>query len=128
MNIFVRIAVVLLGCVMVAGCGAKKVTVNGKVTRKGEPIKMGTNGYFQVTLIPVVEKGKNYTTIPGRSDADGAFVIENVPAGKYRIAIQQFDPNPQQDALGGQFSEEKTKIVRDIDGKSPIEIDLNKPE
>ena len=47
--------------------------------------------------------------------------------GKYKIAVEHLDPTPQTDKLEGAFSESKTPIVRDIDGKKPIEIDLAHP-
>jgi hypothetical protein len=37
------------------------------------------------------------------------------------------DPTPRDDRLSGAFSPENTKIVRDIDGKAPLNIDLYKP-
>ena len=50
-----------------------------------------------------------------------------IPPGKYRIAVRQWDPYPDRDRLEGKFSEKETPIVRDVDGKTPIDIDLSKP-
>ena len=78
-----------------------------------------------VTLVP--DGVKDYTSRPARAEPDGSFEITDVPAGKYRIAVEQHDPNPQTDKLGGTFSVAKTTIVRQIDGKAPLVIDLDKP-
>ena len=127
MTALVRCSALLLVCLLAIGCGAKKVTVKGKVTRKGEPLKVSKTGYVSVTLIPA-DKGEKYTTIPIRAESDGSFTAKDVPVGEYKIAIEQFDPNPQTDALAGRFAPAATQIKRKIDGKSEINIDLDKPE
>ena len=51
---------------------------------------------------------------------------KGVPPGKYRIAVQQFDPYPTTDKLDGKFAPGKTTIVREVNG-STLDIDLAKP-
>jgi hypothetical protein len=121
------LALIVLSLSLVAGCEPSSLKVTGTVLRDGKPIPVSATGVVQVTLIPDVAPGTPYTTYPGRCDAEGKFEILNVKPGKYKVAIQQFDPDPQTDKLNGAFNQEKTTIVRDIDGKKPIEIDLSKP-
>jgi hypothetical protein len=112
---------------LAAGCEPSPKKVTGKILRDGKPIPVSATGVVQVTLIPDVAPGAQYTTYIGRCEPDGSFLVPDVKPGKYKIAIEQFDPDPQTDKLGGAYSPTKTTIVRDIDGKKPIEIDLAKP-
>ena len=119
----------LLGLVCFFGCtGPKTVTVTGTVLRDGKPIPVGPTGAVDVTLIPDVGPDQEYTTYPGRADAAGKFEILEVPPGKYRVAVAVLDPTPMEDKLGGAYSIENTKIKRDVDGKTPLTIDLARPE
>jgi hypothetical protein len=111
------------------GCGEQRrlVTVTGSVVRAGQPLAVSKTGYVQVMLLPDVGADEHYTTRVGRCEKDGTFTIPEVPPGKYRIGIEQFDPNPQTDKLNGAFRAGDSKIIREIDGKAPINIDLAKP-
>ena len=126
------IAFVVLASIVVfvalAGCGGTRlVDVTGTVLKDGKPIEVGATGVVQVTLVPDVPAGTQYTTHVGRCDSTGKFAVTEVPVGKYRVAIEQFDPTPQVDKLGGEFSAGKTQFVREVDGKTPLQIDLAQP-
>ena len=121
------IALAVLLCM--GGCGGpRNVTVTGTVVRNGQPLAPSPTGVVQITLVPDVPQGTPYTTYVGRPDAAGKFEILEVPPGKYRVAVEQLDPTPQVDKLGGAFSTSSSKIMRQIDGKEPLVIDLSKPE
>jgi len=113
--------------VSLAGCSTRPVTVKGKVLKNGAPLATSKTGVVQVTLVPVDPKTSSSNKV-GRARPDGSFEVEEVPVGKYRIGIELFDPTPRTDKLGGAFSPGTTKIIRDVDGKKPIEVDLDKPE
>jgi hypothetical protein len=111
-----------------AGCNRNRnVTVIGTVLRSGQPIPLSRTGVLQITLMPDVGPDEQYTTYVGRCDETGKFEILDVPPGRYRIGIEQLDPTPQTDKLNSAFSYGNSKFVRQIDGKSPINIDLAKP-
>jgi len=111
-----------------SGCNQQRnVTVTGNVLRSGQPIACSANGYVQVTLMPDVDAKEGYTTRQSRCEKDGAFKIVEVPPGKYKIGVEQWDPNPQIDKLNGAFRPGDSKVIRDIDGKAPLTIDLAKP-
>jgi hypothetical protein len=117
----------LLALSLALGCQQERtVTVTGKVVRGGQPIGSSPTGYVQIMLLPDVEAGEHYTTRVGRCESDGTFSIPEVPPGKYRIGVEHFDPNPQTDKFNGAFRAGDSKVVRDIDGKTPVEIDLAK--
>jgi hypothetical protein len=110
------------------GCGGPKpVTVTGTVVKDGKPIEVSKTGSVQITLVPDVAKGEHHTTRVGQAGPDGKFEITDVPPGKYKVAVQANDTGPVDDKLKGAFSPENTKIVREIDGKTPLLIDLAKP-
>ena len=111
--------------VLCSGCDRRRlVTVNGSVLRNGQPLACGPTGYVQVTLQPDVGADEQYTTRVGRCEKDGTFKIPEVPPGKYKIGVEQFDPNPQTDKLNAAFRAGDSKVVREIDGKTPVNIDL----
>jgi hypothetical protein len=111
-----------------AGCGPAHVKVTGKVTKDGKPLPPSQTGHVEVRLLPA-DAAEHYTTKVGIADDAGSFEILDVPTGKYKVAVVEMgDPtNPASDALKGQFNEQNTKIIRDIDGK-PLNIELTKPE
>lgn len=109
------------------GCNQqRKVTVTGSVVQGGKAIACSATGYVQVTLMPDVGS-QEYTTRQARCENDGSFKIVEVPPGKYKIGVEQWDPNPQIDKLKGAFRVGDSKVIRDIDGKTPLAIDLAKP-
>jgi hypothetical protein len=99
--------------------------VTGKVTKGGTPLT-STTGHVQVKLIPA-DAGEHYTTYPAIVNPDGTFEIPDVPTGKYKVAVEQQD-TPMSDALDGVFNDQNTKIVRDLDGRAPLNIDVSKSE
>jgi hypothetical protein len=112
------------------GCGRKaNVTVKGTVVRGGQPLPVSKTGVLQVTLRPDLGEGEQYTPKVAECDrATGQFVIPDVPPGKYKVGVEQFDPNPQTEKLNHAFTADKGKFIRDIDGKEPLVIDLAKPQ
>jgi hypothetical protein len=116
------IGVALLG-LAVSGCNsapvveAPKATIKGKLTKGGQPLplntSMGDYAFNQVIFLPFTIE-----------TADG----KPPPAGKYRVAVRQWEPSPTTDKLGGQFDEQRTKITVEItDPPKDLEIDLDKP-
>jgi hypothetical protein len=120
---------VLLVVLLLGGCAPPaNVTVTGTILQGDKPIAVSSTGVVQVTLKPDVPEGTEFTTYVGRCDSStGQFEVLDVPPGKYKIGVEQLDPTPQQDKLQGAHSVNNSKIIREIDGKSPLMIDLAKP-
>lgn len=132
MNTFLRqlrvLACLLVACLLVPACtGEKKVTVTGNIARGGQPLKLSPTGVLLVTLVPEAPPNDTYTSRIAECDQTGAFTIKEVTPGKYKIGVEQFDPNPQIDKLNAAFRADTGKIIREIDGKAPLAIDLAKP-
>jgi hypothetical protein len=118
----------LLAAWFFAGCGPPpNVTVTGTVLQGGKPLALSPTGVVQITLVPDVPPGADYTSYMGRCDEAGKFEVVDVPPGRYKVCIEQLDPTPQDDKLQGAYSMHNTKIIREIDGKTPIDIDLAQP-
>jgi hypothetical protein len=119
----------LAGFLLLVGCkGRRTVDVQGAVVRNGQPLSVSGNGVLLVTLIPAADAETSYTPrIAECERTSGKFEIRDVVPGKYRIGVEQFDPNPQSDKLNSAFRADTGKIVREIDGKAPLTIDLAKP-
>jgi len=121
----------LLAFVAVALCtGCKResnITVTGRVLKNGQPLAVGPTGNVQITLVPDVSADEHYTSSIGECDKQGNFTIPNVKPGRYKIGVEQFDPTPQTDKLNGAFMAAGGKIIRDLDGKAPVVIELTKP-
>jgi hypothetical protein len=114
---------------LLLGCGPPpNITVTGTVLKDGKPLVVGPTGVLQVTLMPDVGPDEDYTSIRGECDREGHFTIQDVPPGKYKVGVEQFDPTPQVDKLNGAFHPGLGKFKREIDGKAPLEIELAKPE
>ena len=59
------------------------------------------------------------------ADEEGNFDLPGgMPAGKYRVVVRQWEPYPQIDKLKGRFAEENSPLVVEVDGKTPLQIDL----
>jgi hypothetical protein len=118
------LGVFLSGC----GGGVRKVKITGKVLNNGQPLKITEGkGEVRITLLPVVEPGQPYDTFRGKAGTDGSFEIPDVPAGKYRVGIEHLDPSPQEDQMRGRFAPNNSKIIRDLDGKASLDLDVSKP-
>ncbi|HZN36655.1 MAG TPA: hypothetical protein VFB80_22655 [Pirellulaceae bacterium] len=120
----------MLSLAWLAGCGPPpNVTAKGTVLRNNQPVKMmSPNGFIQVTLKPDVPPNQEFTTKVGRCNPDGTFEVLDVPPGRYVVGIEHLDPNPVSDMLEGKLTYNFSKIKREVDGKTPILIDLAKPE
>jgi hypothetical protein len=123
------ISIALAALLLVAGgCGPPaNVTATGTVLMGGKPIAVGPTGVVQVTLKPDVPPGAEFTTHVGRCNATGQFEVLDVPPGKYKVGVELLDPTPMEDKFQGAHSVDNTKIIREIDGKTPVNIDLAQP-
>ena|SRR5947209_5216493 len=125
----VLLALLVVG-LTVPGCGSHpKVTVTGKVMKNGQPLKVSKQGAIQVIFIPIVEgaSGPPAVTYPAQVNNEaGTYEIKDIPTGKYKVSVCQFDPMPVNDLLKGEFQGEKTPITKEVTGKEPIDIDVGK--
>ncbi|GAA4432361.1 hypothetical protein [Bremerella cremea] len=110
-----------------SGCGEAGSKVSGTLSNGGESLQVSDQGDLQIHFIQ--EQGGTLTgqTFMTSVDSSGHFEAE-VPAGEYRIAVQQLDPYPNVDKLKGKFSQNKTPIKQSIQPGDKLEIDLSSYE
>ena len=125
-----------LGCFailsLLAGCGGGGgIKPTGTVTFDGQSISLGEKGLIVMHLI----KESDATAadqITVNTKQDGSFEVvgrdnHGVAPGKYRVAIQIFDPYPSNDLLNGEYSATNSKLVIDVTKNTPIKVDVPKP-
>jgi len=145
----------LAACLLLGGCGgggAKGVRVRGKLLLKGQPYQAKLNkpnmppgegmGMVSVNFIPVAgdselivdSNGDNKfkDCFPAAVQSDGTFEVpghqnKGIPKGKYRVVIKHLDPSTEKDMLKNKYNELNSKINRDVESDTEIQIDLDKP-
>lgn len=121
-----RISLCLLTLVMLAcvGCGQAPSIVKGSVTQDGQALQVSEQGDVQIHFIQEENGKMTGQTYMASIDPSGQFEAE-VPAGDYRIAVQQLDPYPNVDKLKGKFDQNKTPIKQSIKPGDTLDIDLS---
>lgn len=118
-------------CAAFAGCGksVRKVALHGKITNNGQPLITSNKGFVQIMFHPVQEGGEQTSTpVPAIVDSQkGTFEVDEIPVGKYKVAVQQMDPAPVTDKLKGAFAYGRSNIVREVTDDGEMNIDLAKP-
>jgi hypothetical protein len=133
----------LFGLVLtvLAGCAEARddvVPVRGKVTMGGTPLAVKGReigvGYVELHFYRVRDDG-SIDTEPADAavEESGEFSVRGrdgggLPPGRYKIAVRQLDPAPDNDKLGGRFNRQNSKIVREVTGEEEIVIDVSRPE
>jgi len=67
---------------LVAGCGASRGRISGKVSYQGKPLTAGTV-FFQPT-----QGGKDAAALSSGIGKDGAYQIKNIPLGEYKVYVR----------------------------------------
>jgi hypothetical protein len=126
---------------LLAGCPStptpdRKIVAKGKVTKGGQPIPLNKaqfRDYAKVEIVFISEKDPNHK-VSVDAEPDGTFVLaaeagDPLPPGKYRVAINQWEPYPRKNTLEGKFDAKNTPIVVEITNPpKDIDIDIDKPQ
>jgi hypothetical protein len=116
----------LLACSLLSGCGAKEVTVNGKVLVNGQPYKPKSVEELQIVFRP---KDPNGVMCAAAVQLDGTFQIQgptggHVPLGAYRVEIAAYSDN-----FKGEFTGERSPLAfeaKESTASQTIVIDVGK--
>src|SRR5262245_28034310 len=132
MRSLLSLAVGLVLCLL-ASCttGPAPLKVTGKVVQNDKPYVAPKLISVGIVFIPIVEAGQPFDNYPTRMNDDSTFTVEGkagagIPAGKYRISIQQLAPDPAIIAMNEKFGEKNSPLIVDISGDKSLEIDLGK--
>jgi hypothetical protein len=122
-------------CLAAFGCapGPPAYKVTGKILKGGQPLAVTENvGRVEVEFVPVLDdsgeaadpQDVEYDQKSGQFTAVGAD-RRGLPPGKYRLAVHQYDPYPDNDLLGNRFGADNSPLVYEIKGNQdipPIEL------
>lgn len=78
--------------ILAIGCGGGTNTIEGKVTKGGQPFAGGTDGDVNIVLTPT--DGGAGQSFSGKAGPDGSFKIEKVPSGKYSVSATIYPKPP----------------------------------
>ena len=115
--------------VALAGCGGPKTyTVGGTVTRGGEKLTWPNGGTLLVIFMPADDKKTERYSARETDTAASSYKVTGIPAGKYKVAVQQFYPNEKtdfNDSLGGRYDPGHTDLVVEVKGDdAALNIDI----
>lgn len=117
----------ILGLVLVAAIGcATKSNVTGTITRGGKPLTWKSEeGHLLVIFLPE-DRDANPNTYRAETDREtGSYRIASIPAGTYRVAVQQFDEK-HNDALNHKYDPAKTTLRYEVTSDNQV-IDVDLP-
>lgn len=109
-----------------SGCGTKKVSVRGTVTRSGAKLTWPEGGYLSVIFFPENrERNPNVYKATATDLENSTYEVEAIPPGRYRVSVEQFDLK-HNDALGRQFDPFRTPLYFDVPAEGGV-IDIDVP-
>jgi hypothetical protein len=125
MKALTRVVLALVLAAGAIGCG-KACSVSGTVTRDGKPLEWADEeGHLLVIFIPE-DRDANKNVYRAETDRKtGSYRIDSIPAGPYRVAVQQFDKK-HNDALGHKYNPPQTPLRYEVT-KSDQVIDIDLP-
>lgn len=107
------------------GASTTPIRVTGVVSRHGTPLTVGPNGRLIVTFIGEADRGQA-CFVADADEGKGKFIITELRPGKYKVAVEQFDPYPK-DLLKGAYSPEKTTLEQEISAAAEQQIQIKLP-
>jgi hypothetical protein len=118
-------AVAAAALAALGGCAAKKVAISGTVTHNGAKLAWPDGGYLVVIYIPD-DRIKDPNVYRSETDtAASTYRIAALPPGKYKVAVQQFNPK-HFDALNGVYDPGHTTIEKEVTADGQV-IDIDIP-
>jgi hypothetical protein len=109
----------LVGAVLLAGCGGPKTAkVEGKLTWKGQALKVSRDTYVTISFGPAVEKPKQ--TYQAKFDPEEGTYHVTIPTGKYRVGVTVRKPDGETI-----ISPAERRETYDIQDNKQIELKLD---
>jgi hypothetical protein len=100
--------------------------ITGTITRDGKPLVWKTDKHeLRVWFVPL-DRVRHQQFYKCTCDAEtGKYIHEGIPAGKYRVAIQQIDPYPKNDLLNYVYSFKDSPLTYTVQGASVKDFDVH---
>jgi hypothetical protein len=118
---------------LLSGCGPKRVKIEGKVVREGQPLKVGQGEKLNLSLTGTDDKGSPAGFV-ATLNGDGGFVLDNIPTGKYQLRLNIIgggsDPADlaKFNEINKQFEAANAKLEYEVtaDSTQTITVDVGK--
>lgn len=120
--------VLVIGLGLIAGCGASKSKIKGKIVKGGQAFSLTDKGVFVLSFVP--ESGGT-TTFNATTKTDGTFEVvgpdgKGIPKGKYKVQLTAMDPYPQKDLLNGRYAPNAPNPMIIEVGAGELVVDVGK--
>jgi hypothetical protein len=129
--------VATLACLLIAAAfaayywPAPTYRVTGHVTLGGKPPQWQSDSdrCQMLIMFQAAERKSHFNEVyKGEPDLQaGTYVIEQIPAGKYKVSIHLFDPLPQGDVLKFAYMFSNTRLIKEVAGDCNIDFDFDAP-
>lgn len=104
-----------------------KYNVSGTITRDGKPLEWKSDeGVLDVKFVPLDRTRDDRVYRAETTTSAGAYTIR-IPAGSYRVSMQQLDPYPTHDLLDFALNMKDSFIHRDVTKNDEV-IDIDIPK
>lgn len=123
----ILLTAVLTTVVLLSGCAGGTVRPSGKILRNGQPVQLSDKGVIVLNFLP--ESGdKLGVTYAADTKPDGTFTItgperKGIPPGKYKVAVELYDPYPTTDLLKGKYAPGATTLTAEV-GSGEVVVDV----
>jgi hypothetical protein len=121
----------LLAAALLAGCGSRGVTVQGRLEMNGAPYRPAAGETVVVTFL--AGAGGKAVSYPASVSAEGTFTVggpegKGIPPGRYRVAVSATTyGSGSGDRFGGTFGPADTPLACEVTaGTKEITVDLGK--
>ncbi len=118
----------------VVGCGSSDtVRVTGSLLKGGQRLRIEDGQWIQMSLHPVEGDPTKAETFPANVTPDGKFEVTGkegagIPRGKYRVAVRLVKYKAREDdAFKNAFDSANSPIIKQIDGPTSFDVDVEKP-
>ena len=128
------LALTLLLCVVLSGCGPSLIKPRGRVIKGGAPLTMEKTEKLGIALYSMTDGVTSPTDarIASVKRQDTAFTVlgrqgKGIPPGQYRITVALMRGASERDLWNGKYDKAKSPFVFDLTSdKEEIVIDLGK--
>jgi len=123
----VAVLIAVLGVVLIANWTPRKYRVTGTITRDGKSLEWKSKKGVLLVLFAPADRTRDRTVYRYQEDlGEGNYVVEDIPAGKYVISVQQLDPYPTHDLLQFAYNLRNTTFEYEVAGDGEFNINLPK--
>jgi hypothetical protein len=127
MRVLFRSALVMCFLVAATGCAGKRTNITGTITRDGKPLVWASEGgHLLVIFIPEHRRAGQDPFLAETDREAGTYRIAEIPAGRYMVAIHQFNER-HGDALGNKYDPVHTPLIVEVEEDGQV-IDIDLPK